>query len=129
MKAAALSLLAVSCLLASVAHAQGLRAVHPLDGYACMNLNVPEKLLEDRTWAGVPVFAAPLPDARQVAVATPTVIAKSPAVITNGYAQVLRLNGDTGWIEAAKLKPYSSASDLYARCTPSLMSNGRPGLG
>lgn len=122
------------CLLASAAclpaaHAQGLRAVRPLDGYACMNLAVPETLLEDRTWAGVPILSAPRADAQQVAVATPTVIAKAPAVIVNGFAQVMRLTGETGWIEAAKLKPFSSASDPYARCTPSVMSNGRMGFG
>ena len=48
MKIAALSLVAASCLLASAAHAQTLRAVRPLDGYACMNLAVPEELLEKR---------------------------------------------------------------------------------
>lgn len=124
------SLLAVAgCLVASGSHAQGLRAVRPLDGYACMNLAVPEATIRDRAWAGVPILAAPRPDAAQAAVAAPTVFAKSPTVIVNGYAQVLRLNGETGWVEAAKLKPYSSASDPYARCTPSLMSNGRPGFG
>jgi hypothetical protein len=129
MKASLPLLLAAACLLAPAAHAQGLRAVRPLDGYACMNLAVPEAMLMDRSWAGVPIRSTPSADAPQAAVATPTVIAKAPAVIVNGFAQVLRLNGATGWIEAAKLKPYSSASDPYARCTPSLMSNGRPGIG
>ena len=129
MKTSLSVLAAGACLLVSTAHAQGLRAVRPLDGYACMNLDVPEKTLEDPAWAGVPIRSEPHADAPQAAVATPTVIARFPATVINGFAQVLRLNGETGWIEATKLKPYSSASDPYARCTPSLMSNGRPGLG
>jgi len=129
MKASLILVLGAVCALAPVAHAQGLRAVRPLPGYACMNLAVPEKLLEDRGWAGVPILAEPRSHAQQTAVATPTVIAKAPAVIVNGYAEVMRLTGETGWIEADKLKPFSSASDPYARCTPSLMSNGRMGFG
>lgn len=122
-------LVVACCTLASAIHGQGLRAVRPIEGYACMNLAVPEKTLQDRNWRGVPILSAPRSDAPQAAVATPTVFAKSPPVATNGFVEVLRLNGQSGWIEAAKLKPYASASDPYARCTPSLMSNGRPGMG
>ena len=125
----AVSLVAIACALAPAASAQGLRAVRPLDGYVCMNLAVPDAQLRDPHWPGVPILTAPSPDAPRGALAAATVIAKAPPHLANGYAEVLRLNGQPGWIEADKIKPYSSASNPYARCTPSIMSNGRPGFG
>jgi len=119
------------CILPLMGKSQGagLSAVKSLEGYSCKSLVATEAQMMDRQWPGVPIQTEPSPAAPRGAVASAIVIAKEPAHVVNGYAEVLRLNGLPGWIEADKLKPYSSASNPHARCTPSLMSNGRPGFG
>ena len=119
---------AACVLTGTAAHAQGLHAVQPLQGYACMNLNLSPAAMQN--FANLPpVLAAPSPQAPKIGVASALVIARSPEHVVNGYAEVLHLNGQAGWVAADKLAPYHSASDPNAHCTPSLMSNGRPGFG
>lgn len=114
--------------ITATAHDQHLTAVRPLPGYACMMLNLSNDQLRD---AGSlpPVLAAPAPGAPKIGIASGIVLAKIPAQPTNGYDQVLLFNGKQGWVAAAMLRPYRSASDPHAHCTPSLMSDGRPGIG
>lgn len=121
----------IAALLALVApaHAQLVRAVKPINGYACKSLNATEAQMLNPRWPGVPILLQPKPDATPGTVAAAIVIAKEPAHIVNGYAEVLQLTGLPGWIEADKIKPYQSASNPYARCTPSVLSNGRIGAG
>lgn len=109
------------------ASAQGLRATQPLPGYACMSLNLtPTQMRDDRFQ--VKILAQPNPNAQAVAVASAIVIASDPPHVTNGYREVLRLNGSKGWIAENMLAPYRSASNPNAKCTPAIMSNGRPGF-
>ena len=61
--------------------------------------------------------------------AAAVVIATSPLNVVHGFGEVLFPNGRQGWIEAKMLRPYANASNPNAHCTPSLMSNGRPGFG
>jgi len=107
----------------------GLEVVRALPGYACMSLAAPAAASLDPNTPGVPIRSTPDPAAPQAAVASATVIARTPPHIENGFAEVLRLNGAPGWIEADKIKPYRSVSNPFARCTPSIMSDGRPGFG
>lgn len=124
-------ILAAFCTLAplAVAHAQGVRAVKPIEGYACKSLVATEAQQMDARWAGVPILIEPDPAAPRGTNAAAIIIAKEPAHVVNGYAEVLQLTGQPGWIEADKIGPYHSRSNPYARCTPSVLSNGRIGFG
>ena len=110
------------------ARAQGLKAVRPLPGYACMVLNLTQQQMLDDT-LHVPVYAEPAQSSSRIGDASAVVIATSPLNVVPGLGEVLFPDGRQGWIEAKMLRPYSSASNPDAHCTPSLMSNGRPGLG
>ncbi len=109
-----------AALLAPVAAlATGLTAVQPIPGYVCMALQPPD--------AAPPVLVLPSPSAPHLGIASATMIVASPLQTMNGYAKVLHLDGRIGWVEASKLRPWRSASDPSATCTPSIMSDGRPG--
>ena len=108
--------------------AEGLHAVRPLAGYACMMLNLSDAQMRDNSLV-VPVYAGPSTTSGRVGNASAIVIAKSPLHIVNGFAEMLFPNGATVWIDAKMLRPYHSESNPTAHCTPSLMSNGKPGLG
>ena len=110
------------------AQAEHLKAVKPLDGYACMDLNLTEAQLRDNS-VTVPILSGPSPDAPWGGNASAIVIVRAPLHVVNGYAEILKLDGQPGWIAADKLKPYASVSNPNAHCTPSVMSNGRPGFG
>jgi hypothetical protein len=114
---------------ASAAQAQDVRAVRTLDDYVCMNLNLPDARMRDPAAPRVPIRVAPRADAAVGTLATPIVITKTPEHVVDGYAEVLQLTGKPGWIEANMIVPYRSASNPFARCTPSLLSNGRIGTG
>ena len=86
---------------ASAAHAQDVRAVRALDGYVCMNLNLPDARMRDPAAPRVPIRVAPRPDAAVGTLATPIVITKTPEHVVDGFAEVLQLTGKPGWIEAA----------------------------
>ena len=122
-------ILAAVCALAPMAHAQSVHAVKPIEGYACKSLVATEAQQMDTRWAGVPILTGPSPSAPRGTIAAATVIAKEPAHVVNGYAEVLQLTGQPGWIEADKIGPYRSRSNPFARCTPSVLSNGRIGFG
>ena len=52
-------------------------------------------------------------------------IVREPRVVVNGFVQVLQFNRREGWIEGRHIKPM----DPFARCTPSVISNGKLGIG
>ena len=120
------------CLLVTVpiqaAYAQGLTAVRPLPGYVCMDLNLSAAQIRDDT-IQVPVRTIPSVTAPQAGIAGATVIAVSPIRLVDGFAEILFPNGKHVWIAANMIRPYRSASNPNATCTPSLMSNGKPGFG
>ena len=108
--------------------AEELHAVRPLAGYACMMLNLTDAQMRDNSLV-VPVYAGPSTTSGRVGNASAIVIARSPLHAVNGFAEMLFPNGATVWIDAKMLRPYHSESNPNAHCTPSLMSNGKPGLG
>lgn len=107
---------------------EGLRAVHPLPGYVCMQLTLtPAQIVDPKV--GVPVREAPSRSATIAGYAATTVIVQSPPQARNGFLQVLRPDGELGWIEAGYLRPWTNPYAPNARCVPSMMSNGKPGFG
>jgi hypothetical protein len=119
--------LALCVAVTTGASAQGLRAVRPLDGWACMKLNLTEQQSLDPS-VHVIVRAAPSATAAQAGWAAMTVAVRSPIQEVNGYQEMLFPNGKHTWIATKDIVPWSSLSDPTARCVPSMMSNGKPGF-
>ena len=111
-------------LLATHAHAQPVTAVRPIPGYKCAKLNITEHEAMDFHFA-VPIRLAPNPQAPVGTNASAVLLEKQPVHAENGFVEVLQLNGQPGWIEQKRVKPY----DPLAKCTPSVLSNGRIGSG
>ena len=91
-------------------------------------LNLTDAQMRDNSLV-VPVYAGPSTTSGRVGNASAIVIARSPLHVVNGFAEMLFPNGAAVWIDAKMLRPYHSESNPNAHCTPSLMSNGKPGLG
>lgn len=106
---------------------EALHVLRPLSGFECMSLNLSETQMFDNSVI-VPVFANPSQGAPQVGIASATVLVATPLREVNGYLQVLRLDGGSGWIAAHFLKPWHNPNNPNRRCVPSLMSNGKPGF-
>jgi hypothetical protein len=120
---AALSALAVCPTLGK---AEGLTAVKPVPGLACMLLDDHDLAVMDQSQLP-PVRSAPSAAAQTIGYPTEIVFVKWPLQEQAGYAAMVRLNGQSGWIEADKLQPWHAMNGRPATCIPSLMSNGHLG--
>ncbi len=109
----------------ATANAQLVRPVRALEGYVCMKLAVSEAQVLDPRGTGINLVEQPAANAPIVTTAPATVFVRNPVVQRNGFLEALALNGRTAWIAADKVK----ALDGLSRCTPSVMSNGRLGVG
>ena len=118
-------LAALLALAAAPALAYGPEVVRPLGGLVCTRLVATERQMLDPRGTGIFILAAQRPDAPRLTSAPSVVFAKAPAHVVAGYAEVVTINGEPGWIEVGKVKPF----DPSTRCVPSLMSNGRIGAG
>lgn len=109
--------------------ADAVTAVRPIEGYVCMNLklNDPEKDVWDESKLPS-VFTDPSTSSKKLGYVGVTAIVASPLNIVNGFAEILHLNGQKGWVEAALLKPYKVPGKPRAKCIPSILSNGRIGM-
>ena len=116
---------ALLALAATPALAIGPEVVRPLDGLVCTRLVATEQQMLNPKGTGIFILAQPRADAQHLTTAPSVVFAKMPAHVVNGFAEVVTINGEPGWIEAGKIKPF----DPLARCVPSLMNNGRIGAG
>jgi hypothetical protein len=110
------------------AFAQGPTAVQPLPGYKCMRLKLTHEQVVDRSLQ-IPVFVGPSSASGKLGNASAIVIVKSPMHVENGYAEILFPDGRTAWLTRDLLIPYATPEYPNADCTPSLMSNGKPGFG
>lgn len=108
--------------------AETLHAVRPLPGYVCMQLALTPAQLTDPK-VGVPVRDAPDNAAKIVGYAANTVITETQPKLTAGFRQVLRADGETGWVDAKYLRPWSNPFAPTAKCSPAMMSDGKPGFG
>ncbi len=98
-----------------------------LQGYVCMapNLTHDQLMVFENL---PPIYTEPRANAQQIGVASASVIVASPMRVENGFAQVLHMDGRPGWMRADMLKPWTNANNPNTRCTPAMMSNGRPGF-
>ena len=111
------------------AAAQSRHAVKPIDGYSCMNLNVPTGYLYEHRNVGVPEYAGP-------SLSSPIVNPNAPAVVVvrngsarDGFLQAIQPNGTLVWLEVRYLHLWSNPYAPSARCQPSVMSDGSIGTG
>ncbi len=120
----ALTALAMTALGTSAASA--LTAVKPAPGLACMSLD--SVALQTMQQSKLPpVLSAPDPSAPQLGYPSAIVFVKWPLVQENGFTEMERLNGQTGWIATAHLAPWHALNGGTAKCVPSIMSNGKLG--
>lgn len=100
------------------------KAVTPLDGYVCARLRMSEA--EARSMRpNIFIRTAPAETA-PVGTAAPSILfLRDPARFANGFIEVLQITGKPGWIEERRVE----TMEPYARCRPTLMSNGRIGAG
>jgi len=120
----------IAALIAAVAlapsiHAEPIHAVRPIEGYVCMRLNVTEAEALNPRGTGIFILTDPRPDAARGTTAPGVVFVRQPRELVNGYLNVLQLTGQPGWIAADQVRPF----DETRRCVPSMMSNGRIGIG
>ena len=118
----------ILALYAGQVWSQGLTASRPIPGYSCMRLNLSHDQITNRQ-LNVPVFEKPSSSSSRVGQASATVIVRSPLNIQNGFAEMMFLDGRQAWIAKDMLMPYATAAAPNARCTPSIMSDGKPGFG
>lgn len=121
----ALAAAALAALFTASAHAERLYAVRPLDGYACARLNATDAQMLNPNGTGITILSAPKADAAPGLLAPAVLFVRQPPVVVNGFQEVMQINGKPGWISTRYVKPM----DPTARCTPSVMSNGRLGIG
>ena len=124
MRKSIIGLIAAGALVPSV-RAEPVHAVRPIDGYVCMRLNVTEAEALNPRGTGIFILVAPRPDAARGTTAPGVVFAREPKHLVDGYLEVLQLTGQPGWIAADQVRPF----DETRRCVPSMMSNGRIGIG
>lgn len=125
LRPARIALVAVAACIATNARAQGIQVVRPVPGFVCKKLNITEREAMSPNGAGVSIRTAPSATAPVGALAPSVLFVRSPEHVVAGFVEVMRLDGQLGWIEQARVKPFDPA----ARCVPSLMSNGRIGAG
>jgi hypothetical protein len=102
-------------------------AAQPIQGYQCMALNLTPAQMADNS-VNVPILSDPKSGAAHVANATSVVLVKAPIHEVDGYDEVLRLNGKSGWVSQSSLKTWHSPNGSNEKCVPALMSTGRYGF-
>lgn len=112
-------------LMCADTQAQSIHVMRPIDGFVCKKLNITEREAMSPNGAGVDIRNAPAATAPAVAIAPSVLFVRSPEHVIGGFVEIMRINGQLGWIEQARVKPFDPSS----RCVPSLMSNGRIGPG
>ena len=89
----------------TVLSAQGLTPVKPATGLACMSLDS-QSLAATEQRNLPPVLAAQETSAPGIGYPLSIVFVKWPLVEENGYVEMIRLNGQIGWIQASHLQPW-----------------------
>ena len=90
-----------------------------LPGHRCMALA-----------GGHPVFmwSEPKAGSRRLGPAPDPVITVDPPRVVNGYARVLRQDGQPGWVTQNSLREWTVAASPRLRCLPARMSDGSLGF-
>jgi hypothetical protein len=113
----------VMLVLSIVPGAEAQAAALDLQGYECMALNLSAEQMMDPS-RHVAILKSPSVRATITGNAIATVIVYSPEQIQNGYLKVLQLNGNSGWVAAKYLKPWTNPGGNGQSCYPAILSNG-----
>ncbi|MHB0698700.1 hypothetical protein [Roseomonas mucosa] len=98
-----------------------------IQGYSCMMLTLTnEQLMVFENLP--PIYSEPSASSQKIGVGSASMIVASPMRVQNGFAQILHMDGRPGWIKANMLEPWVNTNSPSTRCTPAMMSNGRPGF-
>ena len=123
---------------------EALEVVKLLDGYFCMGLKA-DKEVNDWVPVSLPppqggpnnpaVFEGPTEASARLGYTFSPVIVKEPLNEVNGFTEVLRINGQRGWVSSSLLVPYGTvvkpdgtSVKKTKHCRPSMMSNGKIGF-
>jgi len=111
-----------------------------LSEFQCYKLDRERLRISDedyRTGVGLPaVFAEPRADARKVGTEPGIVFVRRPLRIENGFAEILRRNGQLAWIADDAVRPMRKANGAEGGCTLTWSPDGKyvqsrldPGVG
>lgn len=108
------------------AHAESVTVTRHLAGYTCMSLDPTSEAAASQTQLP-PVFARPSASSPQIGYPTGIVLVRTPIHEVNGFVELIRMNGQKGWISAEHVQPWHSPNGSPAKCRPAVLSNGRIG--
>ena len=116
-----LALVLALAFFGSCAHAERLQPGSPLSGYQCYDIDAEAlKLTPEDAWEGKgfpPVFKGPSEDSGKLGVAPGPVFVAWPLQKQNGFVQILRMNGDIGWISGSVIRPLYRDPGSKGGCT------------
>jgi hypothetical protein len=113
-------------MITAFARAESVTVVRHFDGYACMSLDPASEAATSQSKLP-PLFAEPSASSQQVGFPTGIVLVRTPRHEVNGFVEMLRMNGQKGWINAQNLRVWHSPNGSAAKCQPAVLSNGRIG--
>jgi len=96
-----------------------------IQGYNCMDVIYPPEA-DYNARLLPPVFAAPTESSRKIGTQPGFVYVVWPLNKVNGFIEILRINGDRGWIAAKDTKPftYPSSTNTPGGCTIRMTASG-----
>jgi hypothetical protein len=100
-----------------------------IPGYNCMDvIYPPEADYNPRLLP--PVFAAPTENSRQIGTQGALAYVVWPINEVNGFIELLRFDGETGWIASKYTKPftYPKSTNTPGRCTLNMTAGGYIGF-
>ncbi|TRL24694.1 hypothetical protein FM996_20275 [Methylosinus sporium] len=126
------SIFAASLLVTQTGGAGDFTSVRPIEGYRCFRVYIPEERRFDRS-AVPPVFAAPTEASKLIGHSGVAAFVKWPMNEVDGFVEIIwGGQGLKAWIHKDVLRPWRtkvSPAGPASECVPTLMSNGRIGVG
>ena len=119
-------LAALTCSISHPAFALHRTPVRALDGYRCMALDAPERVMMDFRHP-IPLQSEPRDGAPSIAPALAVLPIATDAPPTNGYVRSMTLALRPGWVSTRWLKPYDAVHPGMT-CTPYVMNDGKLGF-
>ncbi len=109
------------------AHAEP--AKPPLSGFQCFKVDLEAlHISSENAWAGKgfpPVFAIPDGSSKPIGSQLGLAYVTWPLKKQNGYVQILRANGQIGWVAENAVRPLRKADGTVGGCTLSRGADGR----
>ena len=108
------------CVIALVFGASAHAETNQVVGYQCLKLDTRALgISSEDAWAGrgfPSVFSGPSPTSAKIGTQIGLVYAKWPLIRSNGFIQILRANGQIGWLRDEELLPLRKADGSVGGC-------------